>query len=205
MKADGTFVAVTASYAKMQADANYIKEVTKSLPQALRVNTTEGNAVTLSSNGGGLGAKTGLYCVASRGRNIVDGKRKDVLGAKCKQRLEVNLTGTTNTLTSVQKDNMVADFITNPKMMNHKKNYKESVAITASSYKEPPVVNNIRRLTPVECERLQGYSDNYTSQGKDPEGNIVKISDSQRYKLCGNSVTTNVIRAIAEKIKKLEE
>ena len=44
----------------------------------------------------------------------------------------------------------------------------------------------VRRLTPLECERLQSYPDGWT------EG----ISDSQRYKTIGNGVTVNVIRAI---------
>jgi len=48
----------------------------------------------------------------------------------------------------------------------------------------------IRRLTPTECERLQGFSDNFT------EG----LSDTQRYKCLGNAVTTNVITAIGEKL-----
>ena len=51
--------------------------------------------------------------------------------------------------------------------------------------------NNIRRLTPTECERLQGFPDGWT------EG----VSDSQRYKLLGNAVTTNVIEAITRKIQ----
>jgi DNA (cytosine-5)-methyltransferase 1 len=50
----------------------------------------------------------------------------------------------------------------------------------------------IRRLTPVECERLQGFPDDWTKYGKDNE----PISDTQRYKCCGNAVTTNVITAI---------
>jgi len=50
--------------------------------------------------------------------------------------------------------------------------------------------NSIRRLTPVECERLQGYPDNWT------EG----VSDTQRYKQLGNAVTTNVIQAIGIEI-----
>lgn len=44
----------------------------------------------------------------------------------------------------------------------------------------------IRRLTPVECERLQGFPDNWT------EGE----SDTQRYKMCGNAVTVNVVEAV---------
>lgn len=48
----------------------------------------------------------------------------------------------------------------------------------------------IRRLTPIECERLQGFPDNWTAG----------VSDTQRYKCCGNAVTVNVIRDIAEKL-----
>ena len=47
----------------------------------------------------------------------------------------------------------------------------------------------LRRLTPIECERLQGFPDNWT------EG----VSDTQRYKQCGNAVTTNVIVAIVKR------
>lgn len=50
----------------------------------------------------------------------------------------------------------------------------------------------IRRLTPKECERLQGFPDDWTKFGKDGE----LISDTQRYKCCGNAVTVNVIQHI---------
>lgn len=45
----------------------------------------------------------------------------------------------------------------------------------------------IRKLTPVECERLQGFPDGWTDVG---------VSESQRYKCLGNAVTVNVIEAI---------
>ena len=54
----------------------------------------------------------------------------------------------------------------------------------------------IRRLTPIECERLQGFPDNWTQYGADGE----LISDTQRYKMCGNAVTTNVITEIAKRL-----
>jgi DNA (cytosine-5)-methyltransferase 1 len=54
----------------------------------------------------------------------------------------------------------------------------------------------IRRLTPIECERLQGFPDNWTAIGKDGEN----ISDTQRYKMAGNAVTTNVVQAVFERI-----
>jgi DNA (cytosine-5)-methyltransferase 1 len=56
--------------------------------------------------------------------------------------------------------------------------------------------DKIRKLTPIECERLQGFPDNWTKSGTQGE-----ISDSQRYKMCGNAVTSNVVYAIAERCK----
>jgi DNA (cytosine-5)-methyltransferase 1 len=48
----------------------------------------------------------------------------------------------------------------------------------------------IRRLTPVECERLQGFPDGWT------EG----VSDTQRYKCLGNAVTVNVVYEVAKRL-----
>ncbi|GBR73122.1 DNA (cytosine-5)-methyltransferase 1 [Candidatus Termititenax aidoneus] len=56
--------------------------------------------------------------------------------------------------------------------------------------------SGIRKLTPVECERLQGFPDGWTRYGDDGK----EISDSQRYKMCGNAVTVNVVEAIARKL-----
>ena len=56
----------------------------------------------------------------------------------------------------------------------------------------------IRRLTPIECERLQGFPDDWTKEGTDG-----KISDSQRYKMCGNAVTVDVVQAVAKRIKQV--
>ena len=58
----------------------------------------------------------------------------------------------------------------------------------------------IRRLTPTECERLQGFPDDWTKYGEDEHGMRVDISDTQRYKMCGNAVTTNVIQAVISKL-----
>lgn len=51
------------------------------------------------------------------------------------------------------------------------------------------VGTRIRRLTPLECERLQGFPDNWTVG-----------SDTQRYKQCGNAVTVNVVEAVMRKL-----
>ncbi len=62
-----------------------------------------------------------------------------------------------------------------------------------------PKIGTIRRLTPLECERLQGFSDDFTAEGLNEKGEIVKISDTQRYKMMGNAVTVNVIEAIIKR------
>lgn len=49
----------------------------------------------------------------------------------------------------------------------------------------------IRRLTPVECERLMGFPDNWTN---------VEMSDTQRYKQCGNAVVVNVVKDIMDRL-----
>jgi DNA (cytosine-5)-methyltransferase 1 len=62
----------------------------------------------------------------------------------------------------------------------------------------PKVMQNmaVRRLTPVECERLQGFPDNYTNI-KD------KCPDGPRYKAMGNSMAVPVMRWIGERINKV--
>ena len=60
----------------------------------------------------------------------------------------------------------------------------------------------IRRLTPIECERLQGFPDNHTSMGN-YDGEIRPVSNTQRYKQCGNAVTVDVVQAVAEQCKPL--
>lgn len=72
------------------------------------------------------------------------------------QQLEHRDDNKTNCITSVQKDNLVVNS------------------------------SNIRRLTPLECERLQTVPDNYTNH----------VSDSQRYKMLGNGWTVDVISHI---------
>ena len=64
----------------------------------------------------------------------------------------------------------------------------------------------IRRLTPIECERLQGFPDDWTEYGTFPDKNHptltlkTRISDSQRYKMMGNAVTVNVVRFLGERL-----
>ena len=60
----------------------------------------------------------------------------------------------------------------------------------------------IRRLTPIECERLQGFPDDHTAYGN-YDGEVKPMSNTQRYKQCGNAVTVDVVQAVAEQCKPL--
>ena len=60
----------------------------------------------------------------------------------------------------------------------------------------------IRRLTPIECERLQGFPDNHTAFGN-YDGEVKPMSNTQRYKQCGNAVTVDVVQAVANQCKPL--
>jgi len=132
--------------------------------------------------------KTGGYCTTiknnetgtlqSGGSNVMDkvpnivaqiGRYND--DGTTEQKLEVNATDTTNTLTGVQKDNMLL------------------------------LEGSIRRLTEIECERLQGFKDNHTKFGN-YNGVVKEISKTQRYKLCGNAVTVDIVELIGKKLIK---
>lgn len=98
------------------------KNLSRNFPQGNRVYSIDGKSATLTTNGGGLGGKTGLYY-------LEDGQEFDK--------------------------------------------------------------SNIRRLTPLECERLQTIPDGYTDI----------LSDTQRYKTIGNGWTVDVIAHIFKGLK----
>ncbi|MCM6996492.1 phage N-6-adenine-methyltransferase [Enterobacter asburiae] len=82
------------------------------------------------------------------------------------------------------------------------KGYQEGVAFTLDSRSSADVVQygmQVRRLTPIECERLQGFPDNHTLigwRGKD----ATECPDGPRYKAIGNSMAVPVMRWIGERI-----
>jgi len=60
--------------------------------------------------------------------------------------------------------------------------------------------SSVRRLTPTECERLQGFPDDWTKFGEDGKA----ISDSQRYRMLGNAVAVPVAAWIGRRILAIE-
>ena len=95
-----------------------------------------------------------------------------------------------------------------------------SVTIKAGSgvgIPSPPAVYSdnltVRRLTPRECERLQGFPDDWTLEKAEVElegnewqatGKVVKQADGPRYKQMGNAVTVNVAEWIGRRLKRLQ-
>lgn len=133
---------------------------------------------------------------AIRGRNIVDGKRKDYPGAPTEQRLEIRDDFKAGCITTVQKDSVVVlREATERHIRNMKSLDDKSFTLLSSMHKGaqangqtliPDEGITYRRLTPVECERLQGVPDNYTAS----------VSNTQRYKMLGNGWQVDTIEHI---------
>ena len=71
--------------------------------------------------------------------------------------------------------------------------------LTAQAIAKDSLIGNdvmIRRLTPTECMRLQGFEDSWCDIGADGK----EISDSRKYMMAGNAVTVNVVKAIMERL-----
>ena len=174
-------------------------------------------------------------CAASRGRNPENPSDRTI-GSPTEQRLEINYSGCTNTLTSVQKDNYVIEpkviqrphgfnkggifenaptitscgkyqdnnFVSEPKIVtvgNYMPSNHSAAKIVSPNGITPTVMENhgtvtatvqnhrIRKLTPRECWRLMGVKDEQFDRLHD-------ISNSQLYKLAGNSIVVDVLEAI---------
>jgi DNA (cytosine-5)-methyltransferase 1 len=88
-----------------------------------------------------------------------------------------------------------------PKASAHQSMNPSDVCPSIGATKEPGVFAAVpRRLTPRECERLQGWPDDWTRYGRTPEGKTVKLSDSARYRMAGNGVTGTVAEWIGRRL-----
>ena len=132
-------------------------------------------------------------CVAMRGRNPTNQSDRTP-GIELEQTLEANTNGTSNCLTSVQKDNLLLEnIIQKPRGFNNGGVHKICTPITSSGWQENNFLHNqyrIRKLTPKECWRLMDFSD------EDFEKAEKVNSNTQLYKQAGNSIVVNVLVAI---------
>ena len=91
-----------------------------------------------------------------------------------------------------------------PRGKNKGADLKICPTISSNAFQENNLLCGIRRLTEIECERLQGFPDNWTQYGN-YNGRIRRISKTQRYKLIGNAVTVDIVTMIAKRLKFLEQ
>lgn len=142
--------------------------------------------------------------VASRGRNPQNPSDRQK-GSPMVQRLEPNTQGISNTLTTVQKDNLVMEYKI-VQVGNIRKTERfggnptdgrvysdEGISPTICTHSGPMIFKDlrIRRLTPLECWRLMGFDDAdfYRAQA-------AGISNTQLYKQAGNSIVVDVLEKI---------
>ena len=135
--------------------------------------------------------------VAMRGRNP-DNPSDRTAGSPTEQRLEVNMQGTSNCLTSVQKDNSVLENLIIGGEQKHQSVKKDGICTCLTSSMGTgggyvPMIApqyRIRKLTPRECGRLMGVSD------EDIDKMAAVNSNTQLYKQFGNSIVVDVMCAM---------
>ena len=91
-----------------------------------------------------------------------------------------------------------------PRDKNKGADLKICPTISSSAFQENNLLGGVRRLTEIECERLQGFPDNWTQYG-DYNGAIKSIAKTQRYKLIGNAVTVDIVELIAKRLKLIQK
>jgi DNA (cytosine-5)-methyltransferase 3A len=160
--ANTTEAGIKNSVERKQRTMVKVGHIGNSDAQANRVYDTDGKSCTLSALGGGLGAKTGLYKVGRDiGRRLVDGHRADAD-------------------TSIPYERRIET-----------REDDKCGTLTSVAKDNLVVGERIRKLTPIECERLQGLPDNYT------EG----VATTNRYKCLGNAFNVDVVAHILGRVK----
>ena len=165
-------------------------------PQGSRVYSTDGTAVTQCAGSGGGGGKTGLYielnadpeltelarCILARYDAGVSNHRGCVSGVLVEEQPRAVL------CPEKEKTRQNGRRMKNPN--------EPMFTITVTDRHGVVHKGRVRKLMPIECWRLQGFSDKQFKAAS----SVIK-SDGHLYKMAGNAVTVNVIEAIGRKIK----
>jgi len=175
--------------------------------QAGRIYSEEGKSVTINSNGGGLGGKTGLYLVnGENGFNTNNDRLNQTLNLHSNNIEHGTIIDSYNKTIHKDKSIAIISRVNASNMVHIADNSAICVRQVGRNPDNPKSresglpteqmievgTSRIRRLTPTECERLQTMDDGYTAH----------VSDSQRYKMIGNGWTIDVIAHILNYIKK---
>lgn len=201
-----------------------LKELTKDVSQAMRIFDSDGVGCTLRGLGGGMGAKTGLYALGCAVRawprtgsndlnreqrlefsgreeaNSISSVQKDSMVSIIDLYNKKEHFDRSPSLTEPHHNNlrvMVYDDY-NSKI---KEDSNTSCTLTQNSGAKAErngqklIINSkVRRLTPRECFRLQGFLDDRV--------NLDGLSDTQKYKLAGNGQSVNVVKLLFKELVK---
>lgn len=164
-----------------------LTELTSGQSQGNRVYDPNGLSVTLSANGGGRGAKTGLYLVDKKSLESDEQKDTNFITEKY--------------LSFIKKQNYIPTFY-NPYNEREIKEISPTLSTCCGSTTSSATVlinknYRIRKLTPKECWRLMGFEDCDIDKAI-----AVGISNAQLYKQAGNSIVVNVLVEIFKKLLK---
>ena len=169
----------------------------------MRVYDPSGTSCTLSANGGGMGAKTGLYTVGGYRRNNavygIDGVSGTLCARDYKGPLKIAIKNATEK-GYLEAQNGDGVNLAYPKSKTRRGRVQVQVSNTLTTKDNLGVVLQdgtemyIRKLTPRECWRLQGFTDEQFEKAK------AVNSDSQLYKQAGNAVTVNITYEIGKHI-----
>lgn len=171
-------------------------------PQGQRVYETNGVACTQCANAGGWGGKTGLYFIDMNENPVITENARCITA-----RQDSGVSNRIGEHSGVFIESEIPRAIITPEKENvrqqgrrFKEPNEEMFTITAQD--RHGVIHNgtIRRLMPIECWRLQGFTDEQFNKAE-----ATGLKDGRLYKMAGNSVTVPVISAIGRKIKELNE
>ncbi len=162
--------------------------------QGQRVYSIDGLSTTLTSHGGGQGAKTGLYFVD------LNLKPQVTENARCiKARYN---SGITNKAADNSGVLVIPRAVLTPERLKKRqngrrfKNENEPMFTLTTQDRHGILLGGaIRKLTPLECFRLQGFPDEFYYKAQSVN------SDSQLYKQAGNSVTVSIVYEIGTRLR----
>lgn len=180
--------------------------------QGMRVYDPDGTSCTLSAQGGGMGAKTGLYTITESGvHNLgnvtaykndytvyASGVARTLMACSYKHVPQVAIKNATKTgYTMAEIGDSIDLAYPDSETRRGRVQPQQSNTLTTSDnlgvlVNDEPI--RIRKLTPKECWRLQGFTDEQYKKA------AAVNSNSQLYKQAGNAVTVNVVEEIGRHI-----
>ena len=163
----------------------------------------EGSAVTQLAQGGGAGAKTGLYFIGFNRKDGIVGVRDTALTLNASDFRGIDRNQTQNAVfvdlceghpATTELARCITAHYGKTTLSRHKGERSGVLCLVGDTVR----LGRVRRLMPRECLRLQGFAEDQIDR-------LLNItSDAQAYKQAGNSVTVPVIEAIGRRLRAVD-